>query len=279
MGWAPLNQARTLAVNGDLAFVACGNLGLSIIDVSNPSAPMFVIQLPVGGHVDQVATQGNRVYLTGYQIGFVIVDVTTPTAPFVIDTMPLVGESEGIALRDGFAYLLVDEAVEVHPAYPYFDALALIQLNEPQMPFMVGYFFPNDEYSSLALGEDRVFLGESEGTAEIVMARLQCPDLSDVPDSPGLDIGLSPPWPNPFNPRAHLSFNLPTGMNGQIRVFDLRGNLVADLWRGTGTGQDQSLTWNGIDSAGRVCPSGTYGFILTAGEHRISARVTGTLLR
>ncbi len=46
-----VTQARTVAVSGDLVLVACGNLGLAIVDISNPSAPTLVKQVPVGGFV------------------------------------------------------------------------------------------------------------------------------------------------------------------------------------------------------------------------------------
>jgi hypothetical protein len=94
-----------------------------------------------------------------------------------------------------------------------------------------------------------------------------------------MDLTLSDPWPNPFNPRVHLRFRLADGLTGRLRVHDLRGHLVADLWEGVGTGRETSVVWNGVDQMGRACPSGTYGFILSDSSGRQGSRVTGTLLR
>lgn len=274
-----LSQARTIAVEGNLAFVACGSLGLAIVDVSNPLIPNLVIQFPVGGLVDQIAVEGNRVYLTGYLLGLVTVDVSTPSSPSVVATLPLTGEAEAIVIRDGYAYISVGEAMTVIPGLPDFDAMALVRLNESVSPEMVDYYFPTQNYSAIGLGDDRVFLGEFEDVAHFTMAPLQCPDVSDVPDPVPTDLSLSEPWPNPFNPRVTVRFDLPLGRPGRLVVHDLRGNLVTELWNGVGTGRETSVYWDGRDHAGRACPSGTYGFILSDNTGRQSSWVTGTLLR
>ncbi len=273
-----VTQARTVAVSGDLVFVACGNLGLAIVDISNPSAPTFVKQVPVGGFVDQVAAEGNLVYLTGYLVGLVTVDVSTPSTSHIVDTLPLSGEPIAIVIRGGYAYIPVKEAVTVNPERPDYDAMALVRLNGTDLPTVVDYFFPYEGYSTIALGDDMVILG-AENLYDLTLAQLQCPDVSDVPISPATQLSLATPWPNPFNPRVSVRFSLPENLQGRLRVHDLRGNLVAEVWRGTGTGRDMNAVWNGTDKAGRACPSGTYAFVLSDLEGRQSSRVTGTLLR
>ncbi|MEN8006604.1 MAG: hypothetical protein ABFS42_06280, partial [Candidatus Krumholzibacteriota bacterium] len=217
---ATLSQARSVAVAGDLAFVACGSLGLAIVDVSNPVMPSLVIQFPVGGFVDQVAVEGDRVYLTGYLVGLVTVDVTTPSSPSVVGTLPLTGEAEAIVIRGGYAYLSVGEAIEMSPGSPYFDGMALVRLNNPGSPMMVDYYFPTQNYSAIGLGDDRVLLGEFEAVSHLNMAPLQCPEVSDVPGPIPTDLSLSDPWPNPFNPRVSVRFDLPEGRPGRLVVHD-----------------------------------------------------------
>ena len=279
IGAVTLTQARTVAAADGFAFVACGNLGLAIVDVSNPSVPFLVTQYPVGGFIDQVALEGNRVYLSGYLLGLVTLDVTTPASPLVVDILPLDGEAEAFVIQGGYAYITVGEAMEIFPGAPYFDAMALVRLNRFGTPTLVDYYFPAIDYSAIGLGDDRLFIGDGSASAGLIQARLQCPDLSDIPDSQPTNFTLSAPWPNPFNPRVSIRFSLPEGRPGQIRVHDLRGHLVTDIWSGVGDGLETTVTWNGTDSAGRACPSGTYGFTLTDRASGRTRRLTGTLLR
>jgi hypothetical protein len=168
--------------------------------------------------------------------------------------------------------------VTVIPELPDFDAMALVRLNKTGPPAVVDYYFPREDYSVIALGDDMVLLG-GDIDPRITLAWLQCPDVSDVPVSPAANLSLSTPWPNPFNPRVNVRFSLPEDLAGHLRVHDLRGNLVAEIWRGTGTGREMNAVWNGTDKEGRACPSGTYAFILSDQAGRHSNRVTGTLLR
>ena len=65
-------------------------------------------------------------------------------------------------------------------------------------------------------------------------------------------------YPNPFNPRTMLEFNLAAASQVELAIFDLRGHLVAELARGVNPAGKQSMAWNGIDAAGRSLPGGVY---------------------
>lgn len=69
---------------------------------------------------------------------------------------------------------------------------------------------------------------------------------------------LSPARPNPFNPRTSLTFRAPAGTQTVCRVMDLRGRLVATLFRGTATGAWQQVDWDGRTDAGRTAAAGLY---------------------
>jgi hypothetical protein len=65
-------------------------------------------------------------------------------------------------------------------------------------------------------------------------------------------------YPNPFNPRTTIAFELSEPGQVVLSVVDLRGRLVRVLESGTRpTGRHQA-TWDGQDSEGRAVPAGTY---------------------
>ncbi|MBK8167480.1 MAG: hypothetical protein IPK64_16170 [bacterium] len=78
---------------------------------------------------------------------------------------------------------------------------------------------------------------------------------------------LAGAWPNPFNPRTTISFELPAPSRTRVTILDLRGSLVATVAEADlGAGRHQ-VVWTGRDDAGRAVPSGPYLCRLQAGRH------------
>ncbi len=72
-------------------------------------------------------------------------------------------------------------------------------------------------------------------------------------------------YPNPFNPRTVLEFDLPTPGPIQLAIFDLRGRRIAQLADGPRPAGKQEITWDGYDNTGHALPGGTYFARLTSG--------------
>lgn len=58
--------------------------------------------------------------------------------------------------------------------------------------------------------------------------------------------------PNPFNPTTQLNFHAPVGTPLSLRVYNLNGQEVANLFSGTASGQTQSVTLDGGRMASAV---------------------------
>ncbi len=65
-------------------------------------------------------------------------------------------------------------------------------------------------------------------------------------------------WPNPFNPRVQLSFELKSDQAVLLEVFDSRGRLVNRLLDTVLPAGVHDKHWNGQDQAGKTMPSGVY---------------------
>ena len=73
-------------------------------------------------------------------------------------------------------------------------------------------------------------------------------------------------YPNPFNPRCTIRYDIPTAGTVNLRVFDVSGTLVRTLvdgWREPGV---YSEVWNGRDDTGTELPSGIYLYCLEADD-------------
>lgn len=64
--------------------------------------------------------------------------------------------------------------------------------------------------------------------------------------------------PNPFNPRAMITFELAETGPIELAIYDLAGRLVRVMDSESRSAGRYQSTWDGQDDAGRAVPSGTY---------------------
>lgn len=65
-------------------------------------------------------------------------------------------------------------------------------------------------------------------------------------------------WPNPFNPRTAIAFELGEAAHCRLDVFDLHGAKVAQLVDDDLPAGPHAVTWQALDARGNPLPSGVY---------------------
>jgi len=81
-------------------------------------------------------------------------------------------------------------------------------------------------------------------------------------------------FPNPFNPRTTIRYDLPQAMWVSLRIHDVQGRLVRTLVETVQAGPAQySAVWNGTNDQGRIVASGVYFYVLETPEGRTSRRM------
>ncbi len=93
--------------------------------------------------------------------------------------------------------------------------------------------------------------------------------LSDVVSDPTAVAGgytLSNNVPNPFSKSTDLNYFAPKTGAMKLEIFDMNGKLVRTLVNGLVTPGHHTVTWNGLDEAGRAVATGDYIYRLTAGS-------------
>ena len=85
---------------------------------------------------------------------------------------------------------------------------------------------------------------------------------------------LHPCYPNPFNPRTTISYDLQIRAPVTLAVYDVAGKRVKTLIDAevTGAGRHQRI-WDGRDESGRVVASGVYFYRLDAGAYSQTRRM------
>lgn len=70
-------------------------------------------------------------------------------------------------------------------------------------------------------------------------------------------------WPNPFSGSCSIAYDLPETGNVDISVYDLSGRCVRNLSSGMLQAGNGSISFDGMDSGGRLLPQGTYSVVMT----------------
>ncbi len=92
-----------------------------------------------------------------------------------------------------------------------------------------------------------------------------------------LTISNASAWPNPFNPRTRVHFELAASQEVKVDVYGIDGRRVRSLASRTMPAGPVDLVWNGRDDGGRAMASGPY-VVIVAGQED-TRRIKVTLLK
>lgn len=85
------------------------------------------------------------------------------------------------------------------------------------------------------------------------------------PDIP-MDYILHQNYPNPFNPTTSIRFEVPDDGFVTIKIYDMLGQEVAEIFSGEAKAGKYLLNWDGKDNNGNQVSSGSYIYQMTAGD-------------
>lgn len=168
------HYARGVTVSGNRAFVAAGDSGLQIVDISNPAAPTLLGSIITPGSALDVVVSGGLAFVSDNYSGLQIVDISNPAAPVLIgafDTPSYVWDAS-----------VAGDLVFVADA----SALQIVDVSDPAMPTLVGSLDTLSNPRGVAVAGNHAFVADHESGLKIV-------DISD-PASPILVGSYDTPW-------------------------------------------------------------------------------------
>jgi hypothetical protein len=138
-----------------------------------------------------------------------------------------------------------------------------------------GFTFLDPGPSGGVAGDDRfdytLTIEDDRGDTMVLTALAGPGGAPPVAGEPAL--ALDPAWPNPANPAVTVRFRASPREAVSLRILDVRGRLVRELFRGPGTGDWQHEVWNGRDNGGVAAASGLYLIQLEDGRRSLTRRV------
>ncbi|MCI0515840.1 PQQ-binding-like beta-propeller repeat protein [candidate division KSB1 bacterium] len=95
------------------------------------------------------------------------------------------------------------------------------------------------------------------------------PELTAKPVKPE----LFPNYPNPFNLRTTIRYQLLISDRVAIQIFNPAGQLVRTLINTPQLAGTHTINWDGCDDRGKVVASGVYHFRIQAGQYELTRRM------
>lgn len=105
------------------------------------------------------------------------------------------------------------------------------------------------------------------------LVKSNLPDDQEPPQAELPKVFAVAAYPNPFNPETTIAVSLPQVADCSLKIYDLRGLLVRELFAGPVAAGIARFTWNGRDDRGQACSSGIYHALVKAGEKAINRRL------
>jgi hypothetical protein len=86
------------------------------------------------------------------------------------------------------------------------------------------------------------------------------------------DFRLLGNYPNPFNPETTIAFETPEASHVSLRIYNLRGQQIKNLFEGKIAWGRHQMVWDGTNDLGAKVPSGIYFYVLKAGTISVSKK-------
>ncbi len=144
--------------------------------------------------------------------------------------------------------------------------------NDSSGNFTVVQDFPARTAASCAVFHDRDNDGDTDITGidemedELVLFRNDSIAVVITVDPVIETFELFPNFPNPFNPRTRIQYQLPQQTEVELAIFDLQGRLIKLLDKGVRPGGIFTFVWDGTDEQRRGVASGIYFYRLETPE-------------
>ena len=87
------------------------------------------------------------------------------------------------------------------------------------------------------------------------------------------DYSLFQNYPNPFNPSTLISYALPKASLVTVKIYDMLGREIRTLINGQQNAGVNSIQWNGENNYGSKVSSGTYIYMLKAGDFTLAKKM------
>ncbi len=153
----PAGACRGVAISGNHAYIASGNSGLQVVDITNMESPSWVGTRNTSGYSYEVDVSGDYAFVADWNSGLAVMDISTPASPQLVATLATGGSSLGIKIAGNHAYLGNG------------SGLVIVDVSDPLNPVQVGSLLtPGSAARGLSIAGQYVYLADGEAGLQII---------------------------------------------------------------------------------------------------------------
>lgn len=149
------------------AYIAAGNAGVQIVDVSAPAEPTLISGMETSFEAADISVSGNYAYVAAGDSGLRIIDISNPLMPTIVGSLDTLSHASRISISGNHAFMAAWD-----------NGLQIIDISDPYTPVWVSRVASADQTVAVSVSGNHAFLADSA-------AGLQVVDISD-PIAPGI---------------------------------------------------------------------------------------------
>ncbi len=256
------NLVHDIFIRDDVAVVSDYDSGLILLDVTAPDTPALLAELPFPEGIHSAWAEGDYVYCNqefgGWERRLHVVDVSNPGQPELIHSFGMQPPPHAEILgphnpwvRDGLLY------------WACYDAgLRVFDLADPARPVEVGYHTrPGSAWGAQPHDDGLVYV--ADGTVGLQAYRVTIAPTATAVHHGQVDrrppaFHLAQNYPNPFNQSTVIRVELGARADVELSVFNMGGQRVTVLARGSHAAGSHFYVWDGRATGGLELASGVY---------------------
>jgi hypothetical protein len=175
--------AIDLEIVGDFVYVADGESGLQVVDISQTENPQIIGEVDTPGEAREVVVSGEYAYVADGEPGLQVVDIVDPTSPTIVGSLETLDTCNGVAVSGDFAYVLS------------WHGLNVVDITDPQNPeFVVFVELASGDFGvvfNIELSGDHAYVVGAGGLHIINISIPQNPQIVGGTGAPVIAFGLA----------------------------------------------------------------------------------------
>src|SRR5271157_2946758 len=107
------SPANRIVVAGNYAYLACGDGGLEIFNLTNPGSPGLSWNLPIEGYANDMAVEGDYAYIAAGNSGLAVEDISNPANLLPPQYLMLNGPVSRLTVAGNYTYVIAGGHVSI----------------------------------------------------------------------------------------------------------------------------------------------------------------------